>query len=450
MKSNTLDIFTNLESNSSRLAKEAILKAELVDLESGFWIAVKLALDPFVNFYIKKIPPHTKQTGQASLTLTQGLEQLRKLSNREVTGNEGIEHLKSILENVSASDSLVIERVIAKDLKCGVSEATVNKIRPEYIPTYPVMLASGYDQKLVDRVSWPALCQLKLDGMRFNAIVRKGKVEFRSRNGREIQFPEGSASALLCDAFIGLAQSYDADYVFDGELLVVDAAGKPLDRKTGNGILNKAVKGTISEAETAQVRATLWDAIQLSHFLRGKYTVPYKTRLGQLDSIVVSASGAIRHLISVCPGVIVNNAYEAQRYFEKEFNQGQEGSILKTLDGIWEDKRSKGQIKYKGELEAELVIVDLERGTGKNAGRLGALVCESSDGVIRVNVGSGYTDGQRSALWAQGHDLVGQIVTVKYNARIKDKNSKQESLFLPIFVELRLDKSVANSSKEIK
>ena len=45
--------------------------------------------------------------------------------------------------------------------------------------------------------------------------------------------------------------------------------------------------------------------------------------------------------------------------------------------------------------------------------------------------------------------VIGKIVTVKYNARIKDK-SGVESLFLPVFIELREDKDKAESSKSIK
>ncbi|MGA1712058.1 MAG: hypothetical protein ACO4CS_12310 [bacterium] len=450
MKSPILEVLQSLANDSSRLAKEAILRN--LKPNSDFWDVAKLALDPFISFYIKKIPAHTK-SDNGELSLTEGLDLLSRLSSRELTGNAGIDHLVFILENVSAEDSLVIERVIAKDLKCGVSEATINKIRPNLIPTYPCMLASGFDVKLVEKVKFPALCQLKLDGMRFNAIIRdKNTIELRTRNGREVILPEGRGSSLLLDAFSRLAAKYDHDIVFDGELLVVDQAGNPLDRKTGNGILNKAVKGTLSDAEAQMIRATLWDAIPLKNFYRGVYPVPYGNRFGLLSSALAVAKGqaATGHLIDLVHTVSVNNDYEAQSEFRKWLEKGQEGTILKTLDSIWENKRSKHHIKFKGELEADLVIVDLERGTGKNAGRLGALVCESADGVIKVNVGSGYSDNQRTALWAQGHDLVGRVVTVKYNARIKDKSSKQESLFLPIFVEVRLDKNTANHSKEIQ
>ena len=78
---------------------------------------------------------------------------------------------------------------------------------------------------------------------------------------------------------------------------------------------------------------------------------------------------------------------------------------------------------------------------------LGAIVCESADGVVKVNVGSGFNDEHRKTL--KEKDLLGKIVAVKYNTRIQNK-SGAESLFLPIFVEVREDKTDADNSKDIK
>ena len=149
----------------------------------------------------------------------------------------------------SVDDAKVLERVIQKDLKCGVSISTANDVWHGLVTEYPVMLCSQFEQKLVDKVKFPALVQTKMDGMRFNAIVRDGKVEYRSRNGKEIQL-----LGNLDSDFITLAGNIDC--VFDGELLVASASGV-MDRQTGNGILNKANKGTISEKEASLVRATI-------------------------------------------------------------------------------------------------------------------------------------------------------------------------------------------------
>ena len=436
-------VLDKLAADNSRLAKEAILRQELQNTD--FWESARLALDPFINFYIKKIPAYTRSK-RATLSLSEALQSLGRLSRREVTGNAGIEHLVHILENVSETNCLVIERIIAKDLKCGVSEATINKIRPGFIPTYPVMLASAYDQRLIDRFDWPGICQLKLDGMRFNAIVRGENVEFRSRNGKEISIPND----IFSQAFVALAKEYGADYVFDGELLVVDAAGKPLDRKTGNGILNKAVKGTVSKSEAAQIRATVWDAIPVENFVEGIYSVAYESRFTRLVGAhkqFSESSRQLSHLISPVLTEYVNNDYEARRMFERFLAEGQEGTILKDRNAIWEDKRSKGSIKFKGELEADMRIIGWELGTGKNAKRLGALVVSSEDGRIVVNVGTGFTDSDRDSIRP---DVVGKIASIKYNARIQDKKGNTESLFLPVFVEIREDKDVADSSLVMK
>lgn len=443
--SDILGILNDLAADNSRLAKEAILRDNL-DNELLKEV-IKLALDPFTQFYIRKIPEYVTVPVKKQDPLNKAILRLNLLSSRTLTGNAGIDHLRIVLGGVSAEDAQVIERIIAKDLKCGVSDATVNKIWPGLIAEYPCMLASAYDQKLVDKVIFPAIAQLKMDGMRFNAVVKNGVCEFRSRNGKEIDIPDPSIRL----PFIHMADFYGIDMVFDGELVVVDAAGKIQDRKTGNGILNKAVKGTMSVQEAIMVRATLWDAISLTGFQAGKEAEPYHVRLGKLCNAVSDMKGAKAHLghyVDMVYSRQVDDLYSAQKLFNKFLAEGQEGIILKTRTGIWENKRSKSLIKFKGELECDLRVVGWEEGTGKNVGRLGALVLESACGGIRVNVGTGFSDHDRDTISAG--NSIGRVVAIKYNARIKDKNSDVESLFLPVFIEFRDDKSQADDAKAVK
>jgi hypothetical protein len=428
---NLNEFFNSLAANASRNFKIEQLEANS-DNETLREV-VRLALDPFTQFYIRKIPAYTPRTEETNVTLKFALDSLFDLSNRLVTGNAGIAHLKSLLEVLSADDAKVIERIIQKDLKCGVQASTANDVWMGLIPEYPVMLCSPFDQKLVDKIKYPAAVQLKMDGMRFNAIVRDGKVEFRSRNGKEIQL-----LGNLEKEFAELAG--DIDCVFDGELLVKEN-GKILDRQTGNGILNKANKGTISADDAAKVHATVWDLIPYIQFVDGYCGTPYQTRFSSLQAMDLPEKIALVEHTTVCD-------YDAAvDIFQEYLAQGQEGIILKDLSGEWEDKRSKTQIKFKGELECDLKIVAVEEGSGKAVGMLGAIVCESSDGIVKVNVGSGFTDAQRKQYWKE--NIVDKIVAVKYNARIKNKNG-EESLFLPVFIELRDDKDVADTAKVIK
>lgn len=428
-------IFRALANTSSRIEKECILRQHLTNLTLRR--VLFLALDPFTQFYIRKIPnyiPGPTSTNRSTMMLEGALDNLEQISKRVVTGNAAINHLKMILESVTADDAYVIERIIEKDLRCGVSEATVNKIWPGLIPTYPVMLASGFDEKVMAKMSYPAYVQLKLDGMRFNAIVNNGKVEFRSRNGKQIDL-----LGNLEQEFLFMAGSESC--VFDGELVVRDSQGI-MNRQKGNGILNKAVKGTISAMEASMVHATIWDIIPFSAFQQGVYKTSYQERFGKLQQLVLPGR------ISLIENRVVNTEDEAHELFQEYFNKGEEGIILKDITQAWEDKRVKHQVKFKGELECDLLCMDWQEGTGKNVGKLGALVLTSADGVVKVNVGSGFTDEQRDKYTKE--NTVGKVVAVKYNARIQDKKTGQTSLFLPVFLELREDKTYADISSSIK
>jgi hypothetical protein len=425
-------IVQELAGNNSRLFKEGVLKQEkdFEDLKFAFY----LALNPYIQFYIRKIPDYVPAL-KSEVTLMEAMKSLKMLFERQVTGNKAIEFLRdNILSKLDKEESKVIEWIIGKDMRCGVSEATINKVWPNHIPEYPVMLASQFSDRLIEEVTWPAMVQLKMDGMRFNVIVKDGKCEFRSRNGKLIDL-----LGELEDDFILLADGKDT--VFDGELTVHDASGI-MDRKTGNGICNKAVKGTISIDEAKMVHATLWDRISYDDFTKGRSNIPYKDRFFSIHSQILT------NRIHVVEYQYVDNIGKAYSIFQDYLERGQEGIILKTLNAPWENKRSKHLIKFKGELECDLKVVDWVEGTGKNVGRLGALVLESRCSHLKVNVGTGFTDDDRNTI--NHGNSVGRIVSIKYNAKIIDKQSGIHSLFLPVFIEFRDDKTVADNLESIK
>jgi hypothetical protein len=427
------NILKHLESDNSRNVKIKILTTHKDN--TLLKEVVRLALDPFTQFYIKKIPECDTIQLENNNGIKWAIEQLTKLSSRELTGHAGRDHLIHILENVKASDAEVIKRIISKDLKCGVSIGTVNKIWPSLIPKFPCMLCSPFNQKLIDEIKFPAIVQKKEDGMRFNAIVKDGAVEYRSRNGKNI-----SLLGNLDTEFLAL--SAGSNVVYDGELLVQNDNGIVCDRQTGNGILNKAVKGTIKEDDASNIIATLWDAIPYDAFIDCKFDKVYSDRFNHLEYIMYEVKPTRIKLIE---SYSVNSIEETQSLFQQYLTSGHEGIILKDGNSIWENKRSKGQIKFKAELDCDLICKSVISGSGKYKDMIGSLYCESSDGDVRVYVGSGLKDNQR----INSSDYLNKIIAVKYNARIKNVKG-EESLFLPIFLEVREDKDVADSSNDIK
>tara|TARA_B110000467_G_scaffold164500_1_gene194003 strand:+ start:3992 stop:4897 length:906 start_codon:yes stop_codon:yes gene_type:complete len=288
----------------------------------------------------------------------------------------------------------------------------------------PVMLVSP--NKEIGRIQFPCFAQTKMDGMRGVIVKRDGRVVVFSRNGNTMTKLDKHFEAVL--------SSVD-NVVLDGELTVVDSDGKLLDRKTGNGILNKTVVETVSDEEVARVRFTAWDLIDVCDFDKGVDRRTGVERLSRLRAIPANP------LFEVVQTFEIANLEEAQELFKEQLAKGEEGIILKNNDHPWEDKRSKQCVKMKEVIEMDLKITGFAEGTGKASGMTGAIQVENKDGSIKTSVGTGLDDATRKDIWARQEELIGTIITVKCNGVISRKGADSKSLFLPVFVELRLDKT---------
>lgn len=452
-----LQILNSIEKESSRTGKIALIEANKGN--ELFKKVLQKALNPYVNFYIRKIPDYTmrllKDGNDRYQTLDWALDQLVKLEERDLTGHAAIAHLEYILGELGPDDSTVLERIIGKDLRCGAADGTTNAAIPDFIPEYPCLLARPYDEKNIKNITYPAYSQLKADGLRANVLVKNGKVTSCGRSGRPIDL----LGHLDADMLL-LSAQYSTDMFYDGEFVVVDANEKIVDRKTGNGIINKAIKGTISDAEAKQVRFQVWDAFPLSEFFARKSKETYDKRFPKLVKAVhelEKGEDALANALKVgarkfrlIPYEIVNSLEEAVKHFEKLLAAGEEGTILKNYCGLWEDTRSKHLVKFKAEKDADMEIMGFNPGEGKFVGMVGSIQMASSDRLVECNI-SGFPDDLRQWITDNQSALLGTIATVLYNERIKSKaRAGVDSLFLCRFQEFRSDKKVANSSKEIK
>jgi len=117
---------------------------------------------------------------------------------------------------------------------------------------------------------------------------------------------------------------------------------------------------------------------------------------------------------------------------------GYEGIMIKDADAGYECKRSVAWLKLKPFIEVSLEIANVEEGTGKNIGRLGAFVCEGMDDgrSIRVNVGSGFTDEHRIDYWNSRNSILGNVVEVRADAITQNQDGTY-SLRFPRFLRFR-------------
>ncbi len=437
-------IIEEIKADPSKNAKIAILKKhESNELLKRVIVA---CYSPYVQYYIRKIPDYTTD-GNTTLSLNDALDRLSKLSDREVTGHAAKEYLTKLLSALSADDAYIVTRIIKKSLDAGFSESTANKVWKKLVPTYPCLLAKGCDEKTIKRMSWPAFSQLKADGMRINVHATDTQtnvnISLCGRSGKAVDIlGELDADMIKLASHINHPEG---DFMIDGELILLEDDGSVMERKKGNGKLNKAIRGKMPADEAATVRIRVWDIIGADSFKNEKDETPYSERFEMLKQAVEAAGPGKYELIET---IEVADIGEAQAHFKQMLKRGEEGSLLKSFDHVWEDKRSYGLLKMKAIKDADLEVVDWVEGTGKYEGMLGALVCQSSDGKVEVSVGSGFSDAQRKKFTRK--TTVGRVIEILYNERITSRDRTDvDSLFLPRFVELREDKDVANSSAEI-
>jgi DNA ligase-1 len=148
----------------------------------------------------------------------------------------------------------------------------------------------------------------------------------------------------------------------------------------------------------------IFDFIPLADFTRGFWEVPLKQRLAELNKI----RPLIEEMpnVSLLPHIEVNldsalGREQFDRYATDSVSQGFEGIMIKSLTSPYECKRNTFWLKWKPTVSVDLEVIDVEEGTGRNVGRLGALVCMGTDNgkTISVNVGSGFSDSDQSSVW---------------------------------------------------
>ena len=436
---NTLDILNELAATSSRNDKIAILRK--YESNALFKRVVWLALHPRIQFYIRKIPDYNAEEF-GPIQLEWALDQLMRFNSRELTGKSAIDWLSYTLSHLTAANAEVISRILAKDLKCGVDDSSVNKAWPKFIPEYPYMRCSLSKDAKFEKWPWKKgiLSQIKADGMFCNINHDPdGNVSLVSRSG----------STMPSEPFVALHEEIKkflpTNTQTHGELLVMKN-GSVLPREIGNGILTSVLKGGSFEADETPV-LLVWDQIA---FGADSDSRPYVDRYVALRDQVQKST-----LCAMIETRVVHTLDEAYAHYSEMLALGLEGTILKNPEGMWKDGTSKDQVKLKLEVDVDLLITGFTAGKGKNESTFGSITCQSSDGQLVVNV-SGFKDKKERGLLTRQEisdkkdQFIGTIMTVRANAVMPPtKSNPLYSLFLPRFTEFRSDKTEADTLQQV-
>ena len=425
------EIIAELEADNSRLAKEAILEREAEQANIELFNGIQWCLSPYTTFGVKKVPKHSGPDGQG-LPWVAFEELLKLLSSRQLTGYDARDAIELALSASTGKQwNDWYRRILIKDLRCGVSEKTVNKVLKgrfsniQSVPVFECMLAhdgANHEKKITGK----KLLEPKLDGVRVLTVINyenRTVIQY-TRNGKVLE-----NFSHITDKILENIDLFGRSYVLDGELI----------SSSFQELMKQVHRKEDVQAEDA--RLMLFDILPLSEFQSGRSVMGQKRRSNLLKTFR-PVFDKIGNIDIIMQQEINLDEYVGELQF-KQFNkdaiaEGYEGIMIKDPNALYECKRSSSWLKLKPFIEVSLGVVAVEEGTGRNQGKLGALICKGNDDgrVIEVNVGSGFTDADRNEFWSDREALVEQIVEVRADA-ITQNQDGTFSLRFPRFLRFR-------------
>lgn len=414
-----------------------------------------LANSKRVKFYIKQIPTYTSSSTAAS-TLEVACNSLTRLSDRLVTGHAAIAELINICESLTADDAYIIERIIEKDCRLGMGTTNINKIFKGLIEDTPYMGAISFDEKkartiFVGRTS--AYSQIKMDGRYCNAIIRGGEVELESRQGEATvvtgatfleeltRFPDCVLNGELTMDFVS---RYESNGIIASIISILSKKESRGSEETLKHIAKFQQKHGDFASALQSIRFTVWDMITTDEYFDQKSFVPYEDRVINYSMLLNSLEPTMISAVKMQP---VANYEEAIKHFQKALADGQEGTILKAIDGGWKDGKPNWQIKMKLEMDVDLRITGFNYGTGKNLNVISSVNAESSDGKV-VTRPTGINEAMMQHVTDNQQQLLGTILECKCSGLSKDSDGNY-SLLHPVFKQLRDDKDTCDDLQSI-
>ena len=446
------EILVEISSTSSKNEKLNILK-KYKDNELLKRV-LYLAMSKRIKFYIKQIPQYTTFGGD-TLSLEDALDKLTNISSRAVTGNEASNFLQEILSNLDADDAYIIERIIDKNLKIGM-DSGINKVIPKLIEETGYMGCVPFNEKRAKSFfdgGKSALSEVKADGRYVNVIITSGEIELTSRQGEP---------SVLGNCKLSRELSKLNDCVLNGELIMRNTS-----RLIANGIIASIIdynlkydsrsdienkkkydafikeKDMTIEEALELIQLKVWDILSIDDFYSLKSSIKRIDRLNQLKKTIKDSEN-----ILIIDHKIVSSYEEAMKHFTEMLEKGEEGTVLKTLDGYWKNGKQTYQIKLKLEMDLDLKIIGFNYGTKgtKNENVISSITCESSCGKLTARA-QGLKEDMMSYVTENQDKLLGTILEVKCNGLSSNSNGGN-SVFYPTAKEFRTDKTEANSFEE--
>lgn len=397
-----IEIIKQLQSTSSRIEKEAILESNKNDIL--FKKILQFVYNPYfkTGLSTKKIKKESKGNIVASIgTIEEAIEFLKV----NYTGtDEAIKTIQMYLNKLDEEAREIVEKILTQELKLGITSKTLNKVFGKgFIKEFNIMLADSYfKNKNDEKLNGEFIITQKLDGGRLVCI---------KRNHNDIKFFTRAGQAV--EGLVEITESMKKlpNGVYDGEILLRNDNNLKSD-----DLYRETMKVVRKDGDKKNLEYNVFDFIgTVEDFEAGIDKIPFKERKAVLTNIIKFLKP--KHI------VLVKNLYEGTdkskilELLDKVIEQGLEGIMINKADAPYLCKRNNGILKVKKFHTADVRVVDMIEGTGRNEGLLGAITIVFEDEAgerHRCDVGSGFSDAERNYYWNHKEELVGKIVEIGY------------------------------------
>ena len=377
---------------------------------------LKIAYDPYLVFGISEKKLH-KQVSCVAYPVDNVFDLFYWLEKHNTGTDVAIKMCQETLAAIASKDqeaAALLEELICKDLSIGVDSKTINSVMPNLIPQFSCMLAQKYFEKPEKLSGKTFAITTKLDGFRLIALKDKfGNIKFYSRVG---QLVEG-----LVEIEAELKANFPNDVALDGELTISNYFDMP--SKDAYKAASKIIR---LKGDTPKTGLTyrVFDMMTAEEFISQSCPAIYDTRRALLDSY----AGKATH-IEVLPVLYRGtDTSKITEFLDKITSEGGEGCILNLCDAPYVWNRTWNLQKVKKFDSLDLEVVDIEEGSGRLAGTLGAIHVRYKDGNI-VKVGSGFSDDERKLYFNNPALILHEIVEIKFFEESTSKDPSGKTLY---------------------
>lgn len=342
----------------------------------------------------------------------------------KLSGNLAKEFYSSLLQRLTEDSRIILLNILGRDLKCGINVKNINKVFKNLIPKPNYMRCAVFSEKLVKKIHFPAILQLKMDGTYREFNVSNGTVSAKTRAGEEYQ------NEVLFDILKSFPDGY-----YTGELTIDGES-----RFTGNGLINSL------NPPLDKIIFTCWDFLTFDEYT-GKVKTTYIDRFNRLQNLIENKNFG---QIKLVENHIVNNVSEALKQVSLWMSNGLEGGVLKDFNNTFKNGTSNTQLKIKLKVDAEMRITGFTEGTPgtKREGKIGAIQFANDEGTIKGQC-SGFSDAELEEFSKNKDSLIGKIISVEFNDITKAENNEYYALSHPRFIEIRNDKNETDDLKKV-